>query len=83
MFIKENPDDTGEGLDYKDLLNPDSLKAVTGFIEPSVMHAKPMDKFQFERIGYFCVDKDSIPEKLIFNLTVTLRDSWSKIEKNQ
>jgi len=83
LFIKENPDDTGEGLDYKDLLNPDSLKAVTGFIEPSVMHAKPMDKFQFERIGYFCVDKDSIPEKLIFNLTVTLRDSWSKIEKNQ
>ena len=83
LFIKENPDDTGEGLDYKDFLNPDSLKAVTGFIEPSVMHAKPMDKFQFERIGYFCVDKDSIPEKLIFNLTVTLRDSWSKIEKNQ
>jgi glutaminyl-tRNA synthetase len=83
LFIKENPDDTGEGLDYKDLLNPDSLKTVTGFIEPSVMNAKPMDKFQFERIGYFCVDKDSIPEKLIFNRTVTLRDSWSKIEKNQ
>jgi glutaminyl-tRNA synthetase len=83
LFIKENPDDTGEGQDYKDLLNPDSLKTVTGFIEPSVMNAKPMDKFQFERIGYFCVDKDSTPEKLIFNRTVTLRDSWSKIEKNQ
>jgi glutaminyl-tRNA synthetase len=42
-----------------------------------------MDKFQFERIGYFCVDKDSTPEKIIFNRTVTLKDSWSKIEKNQ
>jgi glutaminyl-tRNA synthetase len=83
LFIKENPDDTGEGQDYKDLLNPDSLKTLTGFIEPSVMNTKPMDKFQFERIGYFCADKDSTREKLIFNRTVTLRDSWSKIEKNQ
>lgn len=83
LFRKENPDDTEEGQDYKDLLNPESLKIVTGFIEPSIMNAKAMDKFQFERIGYFCVDKNSAPEKLIFNRTVTLKDSWSRIEKNQ
>jgi glutaminyl-tRNA synthetase len=83
LFMKENPDDTEEGQDYKALLNPDSLKVITGYIEPSVTAAKPMDKYQFERIGYFCADKDSIPGKLIFNRTVTLKDSWSKVEKNQ
>jgi glutaminyl-tRNA synthetase len=83
LFMKENPDDTAEGQDYKNLLNPDSLKTITGYIEPSVINARSMVKFQFERIGYFCVDKDSTPEKLIFNRTVTLKDSWAKIEKNQ
>jgi glutaminyl-tRNA synthetase len=83
LFIKENPDDLAEGQDYKDLLNPESLKTITGFIEPSVLSAGAMDKYQFERIGYFCVDKEATKEKLIFNRTVTLRDSWSKIEKNQ
>lgn len=83
LFIKENPDDLEEGQDYKDLLNPDSLKIVTGFIEPSIRSAKPMDKFQFERIGYFCMDKEASVENLVFNRTVTLKDSWAKIEKNQ
>ena len=83
LFMKENPDETEEGQDYKSLLNPDSLKTVTGYIEPSVLNAKPMDKYQFERIGYFCADKDSASGNLIFNRTVTLKDSWAKIEKNQ
>jgi glutaminyl-tRNA synthetase len=81
LFIKENPDDTAEGEDYKDLLNAGSLKVITGKVEPSLAKAQPMDKFQFERIGYFCVDKDSTAQNLIFNRTVTLKDSWAKIEK--
>jgi glutaminyl-tRNA synthetase len=83
LFIKENPDDTAEGEDYKDLLNPGSLKIITGKVEPSLRNAKPMDKFQFERIGYFCVDKDSGQDRLVFNRTVSLKDSWAKIEKSQ
>jgi glutaminyl-tRNA synthetase len=83
LFIKENPDETVEGKDYKDFLNPDSLKVITGHIEPSILRANQGDKFQFERIGYFCVDKDSTRDNLNFNRTVTLKDSWVKIEKNQ
>jgi glutaminyl-tRNA synthetase len=83
LFLKENPDDSEEGMDYKDYLNPGSLKVITGFIEPSVKNAQPGDHYQFERIGYFSVDKDSTKEKPVFNRTVTLKDSWSKIEKNQ
>ncbi|MCX6251840.1 MAG: glutamine--tRNA ligase/YqeY domain fusion protein [Bacteroidetes bacterium] len=83
LFSKENPDETAEGKDYKDFLNPDSLKTVTGFLEPSLKTAKPGDKFQFERIGYFTVDKDSTNDHLVFNRTVTLKDSWAKHEKNQ
>lgn len=83
LFLRENPDDTAEGQNYKDLLNPDSLKTITGFIEPAIRSVKPFEKFQFERIGYFSVDKDSTAEKLILNRTVGLKDSWAKIEKNQ
>jgi glutaminyl-tRNA synthetase len=83
LFVKENPDEAEEGKDYKDFLNPGSLKVVTGYIEPFVASAIPGDKLQFERIGYFCVDKDSSPSSLIINRTVTLKDSWAKIEKNQ
>lgn len=83
LFMKENPDEAVEGKDYKDFLNPDSLKVITGHIEPSILRANPGDKFQFERIGYFCVDKDSSGNNLIFNRTVTLKDSWLKVEKNQ
>ncbi len=81
LFTKEDPDDVEEGQTYLDNLNPDSLKAITGRLEPSLASAKPGDKFQFERTGYFCVDKESTPEKLVFNRTVSLRDSWAKIEK--
>ncbi|TFH27981.1 MAG: glutamine--tRNA ligase/YqeY domain fusion protein [Bacteroidia bacterium] len=61
-----------------DFLNPDSLKVITGYVEPSLKNAKVLDHFQFQRLGYFNVDPDSTPEKLVFNRTVTLRDNWSK-----
>ena len=61
-----------------DFLNPDSLKVITGYLEPSLANAKPLDQVQFQRLGYFNVDPDSTPEKLVFNRTVTLRDNWSK-----
>jgi len=61
-----------------DFLNPDSLKVITGYVEPSLKEAKPLDQFQFQRLGYFNVDPDSTPEKLVFNRTVTLRDNWAK-----
>jgi glutaminyl-tRNA synthetase len=83
LFWKENPDEAEEGKDYKDYLNPDSLRIIAGFIEPSILKANPGENYQFERIGYFSVDKDSTKEKFVFNRTVTLKDSWSKIEKNQ
>ena len=66
-------------LHYKKNLNPDALKIQDCFVEPSVKDAKKLDKFQFERIGYFCMDTDSTSGKLVFNRTVTLKDSWSKI----
>jgi len=61
-----------------DFLNPDSLKIITGYVEPSLKEAKALDHFQFQRLGYFNVDPDTTPEKLVFNRTVTLRDNWSK-----
>ena len=61
-----------------DFLNPDSLKVIAGYVEPSLKEAKALDHFQFQRLGYFNVDPDTTPEKLVFNRTVTLRDNWSK-----
>jgi glutaminyl-tRNA synthetase len=72
-----------EGHDYKENLNPNSLTVVsTAQLEPSLAAAKPGDRFQFERLAYFCADsKDSKPGAPVFNRTVTLRDTWAKIEK--
>ncbi|MCE5315578.1 MAG: glutamine--tRNA ligase/YqeY domain fusion protein [Armatimonadota bacterium] len=81
LFMKPDPDDVEEGKDYFSNLNPDSLQVSTCYVEPSVMEAQPGTRYQFERQGYFCVDTDSTAEKLVFNRTVTLRDSWAKIEK--
>ena len=81
LFQNEDPNDVPEGTDWKTGLNPDSLKVVEGFIEPSLSDVKPLQSFQFERLGYFNVDYDSKPNKLVFNRTVTLRDSWAKISK--
>ncbi|MDD5663406.1 MAG: glutamine--tRNA ligase/YqeY domain fusion protein [Victivallaceae bacterium] len=79
LFIEANPAESDREL--KDSINPDSLKIVTGIIEKSLLEAKPGMLFQFERIGYFCCDPDSTPERLVFNRSVTLKDSWSKIQK--
>lgn len=79
LFMKENPDDVPEGTDWKTGLNPDSLKVITGYLEPSLENVKPMYRYQFERLGYFCVDYDSKPEKIVFNRTATLKDTWAKI----
>jgi glutaminyl-tRNA synthetase len=76
-----NPDDSEEGKTYRDYLNPDSLKIVTAFIEPAVSTAGILEKYQFERTGYFSVDKDSTPQNLVFNRVVPLKDSWTKVEK--
>lgn len=82
LFSDENPAGNKEVADYKELINPDSLQTLSNcFVEPSVMSAKPEDRFQFQRTGYFCLDKDSTHEKLIFNRTVTLKDSWSKTQR--
>lgn len=82
LFSKENPDD-GKA-DYKDNLNPESLEVLTSCkVERSLDHAKPGDKYQFLRHGYFCLDSDSKDGSLIFNRTVSLRDTWAKIQKEQ
>ncbi len=78
LFKAEDPEDVQEGVDYKTNLNPDSLKVVKGYVEPSVADTQPLDKFQFERLGYFCTDSDSKKGALVFNRTVTLKDSWAK-----
>ena len=82
LFTKPDPDDVEEGQDWKVNLNPKSLEVVSqAWVEPSLASAKPGDRYQFERVGYFCVDKDSAPGKLVFNRTVGLVDTWAKIEK--
>ena len=73
-----------EGKDFKSNMNPKSLEVLTACcVEPSLKDAKPLSRYQFERLGYFCVDPDSTAEKLVFNRTVTLRDEWAKIQKAQ
>ena len=82
LFVAEDPDDVEEGSDFTAALNPDSLTVLHGCrVEPSVAGAAPGTRYQFERKGYFCVDPDSTPERLVFNRTVSLRDTWAKIEK--
>ncbi|HOP04181.1 MAG TPA: glutamine--tRNA ligase/YqeY domain fusion protein [Tenuifilaceae bacterium] len=81
LFMEQDPDDVPEGVDWKTGLNPNSLKVITGYLEPSLEEAKPLEKFQFERTGYFSVDYDSKPGKLVFNRTSTLKDTWAKISE--
>ncbi|GAB6164790.1 glutamine--tRNA ligase/YqeY domain fusion protein [Thermostilla marina] len=84
LFTKPDPDDVPEGEDWTANLNPNSLEVVEhAKLEPSLATAKAGDRFQFERLGYFCVDPDSTEERLVFNRTVTLRDTWAKIAKRQ
>jgi glutaminyl-tRNA synthetase len=82
LFSKPDPYDLEEGQDVLDNLNPNSLEIVNDAkLEPSLGSAKPGDRFQFERVGYFCVDPDTTAEKLVFNRTLPLKDTWAKIEK--
>jgi glutaminyl-tRNA synthetase len=83
LFTKENPDEKEEGKTFKDFINPDSLETLTGCkLEPSLAAAAPEDFYQFERLGYFCADsRESSADHLVFNRTVTLRDTWAKIAK--
>jgi glutaminyl-tRNA synthetase len=82
LFIDEAPDSHKE-KDFLEFVNPDSLKVVKGFVEPSLKQSKNEDKFQFQRLGYFTVDKDSTPGKLVFNKTVGLKDAWEEKGKKE
>jgi glutaminyl-tRNA synthetase len=82
LFVKEDPLDCEEGKVWLDYVNPESLVVVNGFVEPSLKEAKPGSRWQFERLGYFCVDsKDSSEGNLVFNRIVSLKDTWAKLEK--
>lgn len=84
LFTSPTPGSTPEGVEFTDLLNPDSLKMVTAQLEPALAENFPAgSRVQFERLGYFCVDPDSKPGAPVFNRTVTLKDSWAKIEQNR
>jgi glutaminyl-tRNA synthetase len=84
LFTKENPDDVPEGADFKVNLNPNSQQLLTDCrVEPSLAKASPMSRYQFERLGYFCLDADSSEGKLVFNRTASLVDTWAKIQKAQ
>jgi len=82
LFTKADPEDVPQGQDFMANLNPASLKVLTGCkVEPSLKGTGPLDRFQFERIGYFCADPDTREDRLVFNRTVELRDTWAKIQK--
>jgi len=81
LFVKPDPDDVPAGQDWRANLNPNSLEIVSCFVEPSVAGSPVGARYQFERLGYFCVDPDSTPDMLRFNRTATLRDTWAKIER--
>ncbi len=84
LFTKENPADAEEGQDFKSYINPSSLEVLSDCrVEPNLAGASPGDPLQFERLGYFSVDPDSAGGKLVFNRTVTLRDTWAKIQKTE
>lgn len=82
LFTDESPD-THKGKDFLEFVNPNSLQVITGYLEPSLKDAKNEDKFQFQRLGYFTVDKDSTAEKLVFNRTVALKDTWEEKGKKE
>ncbi|HWD99789.1 MAG TPA: glutamine--tRNA ligase/YqeY domain fusion protein, partial [Bryobacteraceae bacterium] len=81
LFTAENPNETPEGSDFTAFLNLKSLEVVRGKAEPSLANVRPGDRYQFERLGYFCTDKSSTAERLVFNRTVELRDTWAKLQK--
>jgi glutaminyl-tRNA synthetase len=82
LFTHENPDGDKD-VDFKEYINPNSLEVIIGYLEPSLISAKNGERFQFQRLGYYCVDKDSSAKKLVFNKTVGLRDTWAKVESKE
>lgn len=80
LFTVENPESSEEGKTFLDFINPESLKTIRAKVEPSLAQSTVGDRVQFERLGYFCVDKDSSPEAPVFNRIVSLKDTWGKIE---
>lgn len=78
LFCSSEPDNVEEGKTFLDNINPDSFSEIDAFVEPKLIDETPLQKYQFERLGYFCIDKDSSAETLVFNRTVTLKDSWTK-----
>ena len=84
LFADSNPEEVADGIDFQSNINPNSLEILKACkLEPSLAQATPGSRYQFERLGYFSVDTDSSKDKLVFNRTVTLRDTWAKIEKKQ
>ena len=83
LFLNPDPDDVPPGQDWKTNLNPASLEVLyPAYLEPGLAEASPGDRFQFERLGYFTLDPDSRPDRPVFNRTVTLKDTWAKIEQS-
>jgi glutaminyl-tRNA synthetase len=83
LFDREDPEKVDGDGSWLDNLSETSIQTITAHVEPSVAEASPGDRYQFERIGYFCLDADSSPQKLVFNRTATLRDAWAKIQKRR
>jgi len=84
LFNTADPSDVEEGKDFRNNLNPQSLEVLDEcYVEPSVAGAKAEQRYQFERLGYFCVDRDATADRLVFNRTVTLKDTWAKIQKGK
>jgi glutaminyl-tRNA synthetase len=84
LFEKADPDNPRDEADFKTYINPNSLITLENCrVEPALADAEPGSRYQFERLGYFCVDPDSSSERLVFNRTVTLRDTWAKIQKSK
>jgi len=81
LFTNMTPGGEADGGDWRTSLNPASLEVLTCFVEPTLATAKPGDRFQFERLGYFYVDPDSTPERSVFNRTVTLKDAWARVSQ--
>ena len=81
LFTNITPGDEADGGDWRTSLNPASLEVLTCAVEPTLAAARPGDRFQFERLGYFCVDPDSTPDRPVFNRTVTLKDTWARVSQ--
>jgi len=81
LFLKDDPDTVEQGQSFLDAVNPESLSVAAGLIDPTLLEGRPGDVVQFERLGYFCLDPDSTPERPVFNRTATLKDTWAKVEK--